>query len=260
MKQAILLAAYGAGGVQGAHTLQLFERMVREAFPATSVRWAFTSMTMRNRLAGEGKKADSVAKAIRRLGYERYSHVTVQSLHMIPGQEYEAMLAEIGAASDQGAAPGVSTGTPLLYGQEDIEAAARAIFDLLPLERRPDEAVIWVGHGTGHEGGSAYGRLTEAVQRLDRNIYIGTLAGGAHGAGALLSLLRERGVGRAWLLPLLSVVGRHAAADIAGDGPESWRGVLEAGGVHCRSVLRGAIEYRGFADIWLAHLKEAVRA
>lgn len=258
MKQAILLAAYGAGGVQGTHTLQLFERMVREAFPASSIRWAFTSMVMRNRLAGAGKKTDSVAKALCRLGFEKYTHVTVQSLHMIPGQEYEAMLAEINEACRLGAPGGVSTGTPLLHSQADIEAAALAITRMLPEERKPDEAVIWVGHGTEHEGGGAYDRLTEAVQKLDANIFVGTLAGGGQGAAAQLPILKERGIKRAWLMPLLSVVGKHASDDIAGAGPESWRGVLEAGCISCSSVLRGGIEYRGFADIWLSHLKEAV--
>ena len=258
MKQAILLAAYGAGGVQGTNTLQLFERMVRAAFPAASIRWAFTSMIMRSRLAGEGKKTDSITKALCRLGFEKFTSVTVQSLHMIPGQEYETLLGEIREAPACGGPASIATGTPLLHSQDDIERAARAMLDNLPEEREPGEAVIWVGHGTGHEGGGAYERLTEAVQKLDENIFVGTLAGGDEGPEAHLPLLRELGINRAWLMPLLSVVGKHAADDIAGDGPESWSGILGAGGVSCRTVLRGAIEYRGFADIWLSHLKEAV--
>lgn len=257
MKQAILLAAYGAGGVQGTQTLQLFEHMVREDFPASSIRWAFTSTVMRSRLAAARKKTDSITKALCRLGFEKYTHVTVQSLHMIPGQEYEAMLDEIGEAASGGAPSSVSVGTPLLHRQCDIEAAARVILGLLPKERQPDEAVIWVGHGSEHEGGGAYDRLTEAVQKLDANIFVGTLAGGEQGAEAHLPLLKERGISLAWLMPLLSVVGKHASDDIAGEGPESWRGVLESDGVKCRGVMRGAIEYLGFADIWLTHLKEA---
>lgn len=261
MKQAILLAAYGAGGVQGTHTLQLFERMVREAFPASSIRWAFTSMVMRNRLAGAGKKTDSIIKALCRLGFEKYDRVTVQSLHMIPGQEYETLLGEIKEAAALGAPRDIATGVPLLYSDNDIESAARAIIAHLPAEREPDEAVIWVGHGTEHEGGRAYDRLTRAVQRLDENIFVGTLAGGSDasdGAQAYLPILHERGIKQAWLMPLLSVVGKHASEDIAGEAAESWRGVLASGGVSSRTVLRGAIEYQGFADIWLSHLKEAV--
>lgn len=259
MKQAILLAAYGAGGVQGAQTLQPFEQMVRRAFPQASIRWAFTSMVMRTRLAAARKKADSITKALCRLGFEKYTHVTVQSLHMIPGQEYESLLEEIKAAASCGAPARISTGTPLLHSQEDIELAARGLFASRPEGRRPDEAVIWVGHGTKHEGGNAYKRLTEAVQKLDENIFIGTLAGDGQGPEGMLPLLAERGLKKAWLMPLLSVVGKHAAEDIAGAGPESWRGAFESAGLSCRAVLRGAIEYPDIANIWMKHLEEAER-
>lgn len=258
MKKAILLAAYGAGGVQGTHTLQLFERMVRGAFPAASIRWAFTSMVMRTRLTAARKKNDSITKALCRLGFEKYTHVTVQSLHMIPGQEYETLLEEVSAAYSCGASGHINTGTPLLHSPKDIKEAASAMLGSQPEGRTPDEAVIWIGHGTKHEGGRAYERLTKAVQKLDENIFVGTLAGDEQGHEAHLEILKERGIKRVWLMPLLSVVGKHAGSDIAGDGPDSWSGVLGRGGVSCRPVLRGAIEYRGFADIWLKHLQEAV--
>ena len=260
MKQAILLAAYGAGGVQGAHTLQLFERMVREAYPDSSIRWAFTSMLMRNRLAAARKKTDSIAKALCRLGFERYTHVAVQSLHMIPGSEYEDLQNEVAEAQKCGAPAKISIGTPLLHSRLDIEQAADAIIGSLPAERVADEAVIWVGHGTAHEGGSAYDHLTNALQARDRNIFIGTIAREEQGVEQLLPSLRERGVSRAWLMPLLSVVGKHAMQDIAGEGKDSWRHTLEQYEISCKAVLRGAIEYQGFADIWMNHLREAMAA
>lgn len=257
MKQAILLAAYGAGGVQGTHTLQPFERTVRRAFPEASIRWAFTSMIMRTRLAAARKKTDSITKALCRLGFEKYTHVTVQPLHMIAGREYEALLDEIRAAAACGAPGNIRTGAPLLHSREDIELAARAIVQSRPEERGPDEAVVWVGHGTLHEGGEAYARLTKAVQRLDANTFIGTLEGEEQGPSGVLPLLAERGLKSAWLMPLLSVVGKHAGEDIAGDKPGSWRGALEGAGISCRAVLRGAIEYPGIAGIWMRHLEKA---
>lgn len=260
MKQAILLAAYGAGGVQGTQTLQLFERMVRAVYPASSIRWAFTSMLMRNRLAAARKKTDSITKALCRLGFERYTQVTVQSLHMIPGIEYEDLQGEVAEAKKCGAPAEISIGAPLLYSPEDIELATAAIMGSLSAERTAEEAVIWVGHGTAHDGGSAYDRLTEALQQRDRNIFIGTISREEQGVEQLLPALRERAVSRAWLMPLLSVVGKHAIQDLAGDGGGSWKHTLERNGVSCRAVLRGAIEYQGFADIWMKHLSEAMAA
>ena len=61
-----------------------------------------------------------------------------------------------------------------------------------------------------------------------------------------------------WLLPLLSIIGKHAEHDMAGAHPESWRGRIEAAGIECRPVLKGTVEYEGFTKIWAAHLEKAI--
>ncbi len=256
MKHAILLAAYGAGGVQGTQTLQFFERQVRAGFPDASIRWAFTSVLMRSRLAAARKKTDSVKKALCRLGFEKYDRITVQSLHLIHGAEYEELLAEIAEAKLCGAPANITTGLPLLHSPEDIEKTAAAIIRHMPDGREPDQAVIWVGHGAKHDGGRAYDLLTEHVQRLDPNIFIGTLSGSSNIQEVTAALI-QKNLKRAWLMPLLSVVGKHASHDIAGDGPESWRYILQRSGISCQSILHGAIACEGFAEIWLGHLREA---
>ncbi|MDR2050712.1 MAG: sirohydrochlorin cobaltochelatase [Deltaproteobacteria bacterium] len=257
MKQAILLAAYGAGGVQGAGALRWFESKVRDNFPSSSIRWAFTSMLMRRRLTASRKKNDSVKKALCRLGFEKYDRVTVQSLHLIPGSEYDGMLEEIEEARYCGAPPQISVGLPLLHDAGDIAQTALALLRHLPEERGPEEAVIWIGHGAQSEGGAAYALLTEAAQRLDPKVFVGTLSG-EPGIGDILEALRQTRSSRAWLMPLLSVVGKHAAEDIAGEKKDSWRGILLKNGIACRSVLRGAIEYENLAAVWLRHLQTAV--
>ena len=69
MKRGILLAAFGSGSSQGESTLRRFDAQVRKAFPDVSVRWAFTSMLMRERLASERKKSDSVHKALKKMAF-----------------------------------------------------------------------------------------------------------------------------------------------------------------------------------------------
>lgn len=69
MKRGILLAAFGSGSSQGESTLRRFDAQVRKAFPDVSVRWAFTSMLMRERLASERKKSDSVHQGIEENGF-----------------------------------------------------------------------------------------------------------------------------------------------------------------------------------------------
>jgi hypothetical protein len=76
---------------------------------------------------------------------------------------------------------------------------------------------------------------------------------------ALTGARRPDGGGKkVWLLPLLSTIGKHAEQDMAGDHPASWRGRIEAAGLICRPVLKGTVEYAGFAGIWLEHLARAM--
>ena len=94
------------------------------------------------------------------------------------------------------------------------------------------------------------------MQALDARVHVGTMSGALE-LEALLPRLTSR---RVWLMPLLSVVGRHTLEDMAGDAPDSWRSRIEAAGHTCAPVVRGTAEYRAFADIWLRHLEDAVTA
>lgn len=255
MKTAILLVAYGTSSPQGRGSLRQFDAWVRERFPGICVRWALSSELLRTRLTRARQKNDSVLKALRRLCLENFTHVAVQPLQIIPGSEHTDVRAD---ADEAGRLDGlhVSIGTPLLACDEDIRAAAQAVLAHLPEERRADEDVVLMGHGSRKQAVTAYAALAGAVQALDARVHVGTMSGALE-LEALLPRLTSR---RVWLMPLLSVVGRHTLEDMAGDAPDSWRSRIEAVGHTCAPVVRGTAEYRAFADIWLRHLEDAVAA
>lgn len=253
MKCAILLVAFGAAGRQAQEALRGVDAQVRTAFPGLPVRWAYTSHLLRERLALARQKSDSVLKALRRLQFEGFRQVAVQPLQSIPGDEYgevRAVLEEVAVSS----AMRLELGTPLLNDEADVEAAAQAVLAHLPAERRPDEDVVLMGHGARHPAMSRYEALARAVRARDTHIHVGAMSGPLE-LEALLPALVSR---RVWLLPLLSVVGRHALEDMAGEAESSWRSRLERAGHECCPILRGMAEYRGFAAIWLRHLAQAV--
>ncbi len=253
MKCAILLVAFGATGQQARRTLRDFDAQVRAAFPDWPVRWAYTSLLLRERLARARQKSDSVLKALRRLQFEGFRQVAVQPLHSIPGDEngeVRAVLEEVAATS----AMRLQLGAPLLDDPEDVEEAARAVLAHLPPERQAGEDVVLMGHGARHPAMSRYEDLARAVDRLDAHIHVGAMSGPLE-LDALLSRLTSR---RVWLMPLLSVVGRHALEDMAGEQEHSWRSRLERAGHDCCPILHGMAEYSGFAAIWLRHLAQAV--
>lgn len=255
MKTAILLVAYGTSSPQGRGSLRQFDAWVRERFPGICVRWALSSELLRTRLTRARQKNDSVLKALRRLCLENFTHVAVQPLQIIPGSEHTDVRAD---ADEAGRLDGlhVSIGTPLLACDEDIRAAAQAVLAHLPEERQADEDVVLMGHGSRKQAVTAYAALAGAVQALDARVHVGTMSGALE-LEALLPRLTSR---RVWLMPLLSVVGRHTLEDMAGDAPDSWRSRIEAAGHTCAPVVRGTAEYRAFADIWLRHLEDAVAA
>ncbi len=257
-KTGILLAAFGSASPLGEKALALFAQRVKKDFPGIPVRWAFTSDRMRSRLAAAGKKTDSVKKALCRMGFERYTHVAVQSLHLIPGKEYEALCEEVASAAREGGPKHTAVGLPLLHEEADLSRVAEALLRHLPEERKADEAVVYMGHGAWHSGAAGYQALSEAAAARDGGIFIGTLEGERR-IKSLLPDLARAGTKTVWLLPLLSVIGKHAEKDMAGEHPESWRSQITAAGFTCRSRLVGTVEYEGFAQIWLEHLAAALQ-
>ena len=258
VKKGILLVAFGSASSLGENALKHFAEKVSGRFPDARVRLAFTSDRMRSRFATAGKKTDSVKKALCRMGFERYTHVAVQSLHLIPGLEYETMAEEARQAREQGGPKHIAVGRPLLQDPDDVRLAAGALLAHLPPERQPDEAVLCMGHGTWHGGSASYEALSRAVTYADKLIFIGTLEG-EHGIDSLLPAIQKTGAKTVWLLPLLSIIGKHAEQDMAGTDPTSWRSRIVKAGLACRPVLKGTVEYAGFAEIWLMHLAKAMQ-
>ena len=247
MKRGILLAAFGSGSSQGESTLRRFDVQVRKAFPDVSVRWAFTSMLMRERLASERKKSDSVHKALKKMAFEKFTHVAVQPVHVIPGLEYGDIVSDADELRADGTFASLVVGAPLLTeSQASVDRAARALLAELPSGRAPGEPVLFMGHGSRHAAESRYEALAAAVRERDPLVLMGTLNGTIR-LEHIVEHLR------------LAVVGRHTLEDMAGDSEHSWRSRLEAEGIACVPVLRGMMEYQGFMDIWVDNLAQAMK-
>ncbi len=252
MKAGILLAAFGSSTAHAEHTLRAFDKIVRERFPHIPVRWAFTSVLMRERLAKVRVKRDSVRKALEKMRFERYTHVAIQPLQTIPGSEHCSILEDVQELSEAYKDFSVHVGAPLLQTDEDVLAAAQAVIQHIPCKRVVGEAVVLMGHGAQHVAVQRYADLAQAVYALDGQVHVGTM----NGAVVLEDILpRLEGCHKVWLMPLLSVIGQHALKDMAGKQKSSWRKQIEAAGYTCEPVLHGLAEYEGFMNIWLCHLQ-----
>lgn len=257
-RKGVLLVAFGTS-VEGADTVYAnIENKVRAALPGVEVRWAYSSKMIRHKLARErNARPDSPAEALARMMDEDFSHVVVQSLQTIPGEEFHALSETAQAFS--GMPKGmkqVVVGYPLLATTADLEKAASALLANAPEARKPGEAVVFVGHGTNHPANVYYAGLQFHLWKKDRNAFVGTVEG-APTQEDVVRELKKAGIKKAYLIPLLAVAGDHARNDIGGGEPGSWKSVLTAQGVACEPVLKGTAEYGGIVDIWVEHAKQA---
>jgi sirohydrochlorin cobaltochelatase len=262
MKTGILLVAFGTSREEAHLSLREFEDRVHARFPGIPTRWAFSSGRIRDKLADQGKKTDSVEKALQKMHFEKYTHVAVQSLHVIPGDEYHDLAAEAARFAPDGPGPqrfaGISVGVPLMAAPEDLARAADAAAGLVPADRVPGSGIVFMGHGTRHAGDLAYDDLARELARRDPLYLVATLDGALTIQAARDALLAA-GAGSCRLIPLVALAGRHVQRDMCGAHPESWQSVLQAAGITVACTLTGTAEHPAFAAIWLDHLGAALR-
>jgi len=258
MKKGILLVAFGTSEASAKVSFQHIEAKVKKAFPGVDVRWAYSSHIIRHKLAGQGDIILSPAQALAKMMDEGYTHVAVQSLHTIPGEEYHELAMTVnGFKAMPGGFDRLILGFPMLGAQDTVAKAVDAIFATLPKARKANDAVVLMGHGTHHPGNIYYSAMNWQLQQKDPNIIMGTVEGYPE-LGDVIAWLKERKTGKVWLMPFMSVAGDHAKNDMAGDEEDSWKSRLTKAGFSCQTVLKGTAEYDEFTDIWVEQLAKVV--
>jgi len=257
-KKGILLVAFGSSVPQAQVSFQNIEKKAEAAFPGVPIRWAYTSHIIRHKLAREGKHLDSVETALAKMMDEGFTHVAVQSLHTIPGEEFHDLLRNAQAFGRMaGGFQHILVGYPLLANEKDLMRVAEVLLDHIPKERERDEAVVLMGHGTLHPSNAFYTALMYHLQRKDPHIFLGTVEG-SPGIEEIKTILLARGIKKAYLVPFMSVAGDHALNDMASSEEDSWKSILTRAGITCVPILKGTAEYDDMVEIWIDHLKEVM--
>ena len=253
-KVGILLVAFGSSKASAQVSFENIDRKTKAAFPAVPVRWAYTSSIIRQKLAQQGQHLDSPEVALAKMMEDGFTHVAVQSLHTIGGAEYHDLRRTVSAFRLMGEFKRIILGYPLLSTQEDMRQAVKSILANIPRERKKNEAVILMGHGTHHPSNAFYAALMFQLQLEDPNIFVGTVEGYPE-IGLIKKLLLEKKIKKAYLMPFMSVAGDHAQNDMAGDEDDSWKSILTKAGITCIPILKGTAEYDNFVDIWVSHIR-----
>ena len=252
-KVGILLVTFGSSADSAQVSFENIDKKVKEVYPDIPVKWAFTSHIIRKKLEKQGKQLDSPEVALAKMLDKGYTHVAVQSLHTISGAEYHDLVKTVGAFKLMGGFESIILGYPLLATQKDMEQVVAAILSTIPKERKKDEGVVLIGHGTHHPANAFYAALMFQLQMQDPNIFIGTVEG-YPALDTVLALLKKNNIKKIYLMPFMSVAGDHAKNDMAGDDEDSWKTLILKEGIECVPILKGTAEYDAFVDIWVDHV------
>ena len=214
--------AFGSSEPSAQVSFENIDKKTKAAFPGIPVRWAYTSHIIRKKLAKQGTHLDSPEVALAKMMDEGFTHVAVQSLHTIGGEEYHDLRRTVGAFKTMGGFQRIILGYPLLATQEDMQRTVDAILETIPKDRKKSEAVVLMGHGTHHPSNAFYAALMFQLQLQDPNILVGTVEGYPE-VDDIKEILLKKKIKKAYLMPFMSVAGDHAKNDMAGDEDDSWK-------------------------------------
>ncbi|MGM0395840.1 MAG: sirohydrochlorin cobaltochelatase [Bacillota bacterium] len=262
-KKAILLASVGTANINAIEkTLEGIRRTVTDKFPDYDVVQAFTSPHILKALREkQGIIIDSPEQAIHRLYKEGYEEVLIQSLHIIPGEEFHQLVRTISGYRRRNLFKKIELGRGLLHFMgdgnkvpDDYSLAVDAISGGIPEK----ETIILVGHGTTHPSNASYACLASKFLRKGiNNVYLGTLKS-YPSIGDVIYDLKSDKVSEVTLIPLMIVSGNHCLKDIASNDNHSWKSIFLEEGFSVNLKLEGLGDNPKIKEIFINHIEDAI--
>lgn len=275
-KEGIVLVTFGSSFEAPQATFDNIDKAAKAKFTGEEIRWGFTSDLIINILRqGEGengiqKDNDTPEEALKQMIEDGYGKFAVQSLHVIPGEEFDEMKEAIERIEAAYEGVEITVGQPLLSSDADIAAVATVMAAQFATEIAAGP-VLFMGHGTPHAADAQYAKLEAELQKINTNFFVGTVEGIGFGEGenegkgpnAIANIVEELNAlalteKAVTITPLMSIVGDHANNDMNSNEEGSWRNELETAGYTVNAVMKGLGDYTAINEIWLSHL-EAVK-
>ena len=231
---ALLLCSFGSTYEHPQVTYSQIISDYKAAYPNTDIYMSFTSGTIVSRVYAQIGTAyaqpDVWLKAIGEAGYK---NVYVQSLHIIPGEEYLGLMNNDVKKKFMIPFPDVvvAKSACLLETEEDVEDVAEILYAYYKSRLDNGEVVALMGHGNPDteytHANERYEQLEFALQELsgEKNIFVGTVDWGekmfSHVREEVIDFAERNGKGYSQvtvsLAPLMSIAGDHAQNDLLGD-------------------------------------------
>lgn len=254
-QKAQITVSFGTTHLDALQAISAIEENLSLAFPEYDSFRAFTSTMVIRRLEEQRNlKIHTPQQLLLYLHQQGYREILCQSLHIIPGLEYEKLKMQL--ISVQKSFDSIRLGEPLLSCEANYTAVVKQLMgELPPLEA--DEALLLMGHGTPHFSSACYAQLELTFYQLGfPNVFVGTVEG-FPSIHYLLKRMKDGNYRKAVLAPFMIVAGDHAKNDLNGAEPDSWRSVLEQHGFSVKVILKGLGEYPFISKLFEYQLKNA---
>lgn len=229
------------------------EKAIAAAFPDYAAWRAFSGgMIIRKLKTRDGIQIDTVSEALEKMTQAGIEEVLVQPTFLIPGIEYDGMMAAIQKARERFRC--IRVGRPLLSRTEDLLALADRIAEKFPKE---NGTLVLMGHGTEHYANAMYPALETIFRKRGHfHVFVGAVEGYPD-IDLVCRELMKAPSDRAILTPLMLVAGDHATNDMASDEPDSWKSKLQKVGVTPTCVIRGLGSYPFVQTMFVNHARKA---
>lgn len=268
----ILVVAFGSTWEQAYDTFDKVVADYKSQFSGWDVYLSFSSaICINNARAGENVAPRDYFDPehwLTAIGLAGYKQIVVQSLQVIPGEEYrrvrdtyvkDFMNNRNGDFTDaymKSLDQNVVVGTPLMAEESDAEALATVLNNEPDIKAAVNKGIVaFMGHGNpeGYDyygGNIRYLQLEDALRNLSKNYYVGTvdmnetyaedvlahIGGGKFdyqvGDMGKTSYYDKNTATKAQLYPLMSIAGDHAHNDMADpEDPESWYSLFNEAGI-----------------------------
>ena len=234
---------------------------IQKALPDVKVVVAYTSHIIIDRIrAKEGVVIPTPEEALEQLRAEGYTRIALASLDIIPGMEYDYKCGIYRNYRNQ--FKKMTMGLPLLFwqGQEeqrdDVAETVEAFATQFP-DLAADEALLVMTHGTPHPSNAFYAVIQDRLNKLERgNIHVYSVEGMPM-LEHVIPVLKEEGVKRVTLMPMMMVAGDHANNDMAGDDDDSHKVILQKEGFTVTPYIHGMGENPAVRRIFVERALES---
>lgn len=301
-KKVILLVAFGCTWEQGFNAFDTTIDAYKNAFAGYDVFLSYSSAICINRAAaGEnGVSRNYYAPPFWLNAFAadgvQYEEIVVQSLQVIPGEEYTRVINYIkdfannaNGDLDDAYLAGVTLklGVPLLQdAEEDVKSVAKEL-DALYGDKAANAVVAFMGHGNPDEydtykANVRYTELETELQKYSKNYFVGTVDMMENFKTNVHARMVAAGItsGKVYCTPLMSIDGDHGHNDMAGDDDDnwqegvgftpneegevedtSWKMYFQHLGYECDNstmIEYGLLELPKIRQIWMNHTQDAI--